>query len=128
MTNLERILDCLEELSSNREHQLALWNGEIEGVQASFTEAVCGLFDDAGLTRMLDSGELDRTYSKALCLKARRLGALTHKIDDHRISDEEILNLPQMNSLRETAGELLALFISESNYQAPDAPLSDKSR
>ena len=75
MMILELISESLRELS-DAEYQTALWTGQVSGEQSSFTEAICALFNDAGLERALDSGALDKTYSPKLCLQARRLSSL----------------------------------------------------
>lgn len=117
--NLERIIDSLQELSSDAEYQAALWGGKIEGEQASFIEAVCALFDDAGLARGIDSGALDRTYSTSLCGLARQLRSLV-KMIDHRGPPAQTLNQPEMNALREVANELREMFLAESQQRPPD--------
>lgn len=69
--NVALIQDVLQELSSDPDYQILLWSGGIEGENASFIEAVCGLLDDSGLGRELDSGLLDRKCSAALCQLTR---------------------------------------------------------
>jgi hypothetical protein len=118
--NLQRILDTLQELSSDADYQAALWAGKIEGEQTSFIEAVCALFDDAGLARGIDSGALDRNCSTSLCRLARQLRSLV-KLIDHKGSPEQILNHPKMNAIRETAHELSKLFVAESLPPSPDS-------
>lgn len=110
--NLELILEVLRELS-DADYQAALWTGKLEGEQSSFTEAVCALFDDAGLARAIDSGNLEKSYSNALCMQARQLRALVALIDDTR-TPEDTLNNPKMNEMREVASELNKLFLIES--------------
>jgi hypothetical protein len=123
--NLELILEALRELS-DAEYQTALWTGKLKGEQSSFVEAVCVLFDDAGLTRALDSGSLERSYSNALCLCARKLNTLVSLLD-HSESPEQTLNHPKMNNLREAARELSNLFLAESS-STPDSERSPTPR
>lgn len=118
--NLKLIHESLKELSDEM-LQTALWTGKSDGEQSSFTEAVCVLFNDAGLEKALDSGLLDKTYSKALCRRARQLDALVNMIDDTG-TPEDTLGHPKMNDLRDTARELMALFTTESHPQTPDSP------
>jgi len=110
--NLELILEALRELS-DADYQSALWDGKSAGEQSSFTEAVCVLFDDAGLAREIDSGSLERTYSKPLCQCARQLRTLVALIDDTG-TPEQTMNQSKMNALREMAHELREMFLAES--------------
>ena len=121
MMNLELILEALRELS-DANYQAALWTGESEGEQSSFTEAVCVLFDDSGLARALDSGSLEMTYSDALCLRARQLRKLVALVDDTG-TPEQTLNHPKMIDLRKTAQELNELFFAEL-LPTPESPPS----
>ena len=120
--NLELIHESLRELS-DEVLQATLWTGKSDGEQSSFTEAVCVLFNDAGLEKALDSGNLDKTYSKSLCRQVRQLGALVNMIDDTG-TPEQTLSHPKMNVLRDAARELMELFTTESRSQTPDSPPS----
>lgn len=120
--NLELIHESLRELSDEM-LQTALWTGKSDGEQSSFTEAVCVLFNDAGLEKALDSGLLDKTYSKELCRRARQLSALVNMIDDTG-TPKQTLGHPKMNDLRDMARELLELFTTESELQASNSPPS----
>lgn len=121
--NLELILNVLRELSDT-DYQSALLTGQSEGEQSSFTEAVCVLFNDAGLERAMDSGLLEKTYSRDLCLRAAKLSTLVDGIDDSG-APELTLNHPKMNAIREVASELNELFLAESHSLNPDSPLSN---
>lgn len=120
MMNLELIFESLRELSDT-DYQSALWTGQVSGEQSSFTEAICVLFTDAGLERALDSGALEKTYSKDLCLQARRLSSLVTLVDATG-TPEQTLNQPVMEDIREVAHELRKLFLAESQQQASDDP------
>ena len=114
--NLELILEALRELS-DAEYQSVLWSGKIAGEQSSFTEAVCVLFNDAGLERALDSGELEKDYSTILCLRARQLSTLVTLVDDTG-NPNHTLNHPKMNAVRDAARELRKLFLDEAPSQS----------
>ena len=111
--NVELILDVLDELSSDADYQVLLWSGKIEGMQASFIEAVCGLFNDSGLGRELDRGSLDQIYSPALCHLARYLRESLKMIDGDETPEEIVAHLAT-TWVRETARELRILFLAES--------------
>jgi hypothetical protein len=113
MMNLELILEALRELS-DADYQSALWSGKSAGEQSSFTEAVCVLFDDAGLAREIDSGSLERTYSNPLCQCARKLRAFVALIDDTG-TPQQTLNQPKMKAFRELAHELREMFMAEGS-------------
>lgn len=117
--NVELILDVLDELSSDADYQVLLWSGKIEGMQASFIEAVCGLFNDSGLGRELDRGSLDKIYSPALCHLARYLRDSLKGIDGYGAPEEIVAQLAT-RWVRETARELRILFLAESRA-TPDS-------
>lgn len=118
--NLELIHESLRELS-DEVLQSALWTGKSDGEQSSFTEAVCVLFNDAGLEKALNSGNLDKDYSKSLCRRARQLLALVNMIDDTG-TPEQTLGHAKMDALRDAARELMELFTTESRHQTPGSP------
>jgi hypothetical protein len=120
--NLELIHEALRELS-DANYQAALWSGQVAGEQSSFTEAICVLFNDAGLERALDSGTLEKTYSQDLCLQARQLSSLVTLIDDTG-TPAQTLNHPKMNAVRGAAQALSKLFMAEAQRPTPDSPRS----
>jgi hypothetical protein len=105
------LLESLEELS-DKELQEKLWlHGDENGI-SSFTEACCGLFDDAGLSRAVETGYLEKYFSKELCHKVDKLEWLLDKISEY-LPEEEIIKHPKMDEVRVLSGELLALFKNE---------------
>lgn len=124
MINLEIIHDSLKELS-DADYQTTFWLGGAAGEQSSFTEAICRLFDDAGLARAADSGELDRTFSRELSIKVGQLRALAKGIDDTG-TPVMTVNHPGMGALRAVAKELLDLFIAESKGLAADSAVGSR--
>lgn len=110
--NLDLIFEVLRELA-NADYQAALWTGQVEGEHSSFTEAVCVLFDDAGLARAIDSRTLEKMYSKALYECALELRTLVALIDDTG-TPEQTLNHPKLDTLREVAFKLHNLFVAET--------------
>lgn len=118
MINLELVLEALRELS-DANYQAILWTGKSEGEQSSFTEAVCVLFDDAGLAREIDSGSLEKTYSNALCECVRQLRTLVALIDDTG-SPRQTLKQSRMHNVRELSYELREMFLAESQQTPTD--------
>jgi hypothetical protein len=106
--NLELIIDSLEELSDEKFHT-ALWSGKMKGMQSSFTEAVCILFDDSGLGIELDSGDFERNHSSELYLSVCSLRVLLREIDDSGTPEQTLRN-PKMRQVREAANALKKLF------------------
>ena len=104
-------LESLEELSS-KELQEKLWLNGDENRISSFTEACCGIFDDAGLSRAVETGYLEKYFSRELCHKVDKLDWLLDKIQED-LPPKEIIRHPEMDEVRVLSGELLALFESE---------------
>ena len=108
MVYRQGLLEALRELSS-REAQEALWlRGDPENI-SSFTEAICRVFDDSGLTRALESGRLQAVVSEELLQKLVQLHDSIRLIPEAS-SPTTILEHPGMESVRALAGELLRLF------------------
>ena len=115
------LLECLRELSS-RELQEASWLGGDPENTFSFTEAICGVFDDSGLMRELESGRLQAVVSEELLQKLAQLYDAIDLIPEES-SPATILEHPGMESVRTLAGELLRLF--ERDWKGkwlPDIP------
>ena len=55
MLDINLLLENLEELAS-KDMQEQLWLHRNKNRMSTFTEAICGIFDDARLTRVLDTG------------------------------------------------------------------------
>ena len=108
MINSETLCENLRELAS-RDLQEEIWLGNRENRMSSFEEAVCGVFDDAGLTRAIDTGFLQRTFSQEVHQRATELSDLVTLLPD-KASPQDIIDHPRMNKVRSVASELLALF------------------
>jgi hypothetical protein len=108
MINHDMLRWRLEELS-NREEQERLWLGNSGGEMSSFTEAICGVFDDAGLTRAIESNFLQKNYSEAFCRKVNELDRTINSIPENS-SPREIIDHPRMEQIRILASEILDMF------------------
>lgn len=98
---LPGVIAALTELS-DRETQDRLWvHGGPEGM-SSFTEAICRVFDDAGVTRAIDAGRL----KEPLLGLFHELDALIDKIPEN-VPPEEIIEHPAMPDVRRVSLQLL---------------------
>jgi len=97
---IEDVIDGLTELR-DKEAQEKLWLHGDEEI-SSFTEAICGVFDDGGVSRALDKGEVDEPLASLF----RRLDSLVAKVPEHSKPDHIIAH-PAMEDVRTVAGELL---------------------
>ncbi|KAB7610181.1 hypothetical protein F9L33_14910 [Amylibacter sp. SFDW26] len=111
MINIDIICDNLEELSSI-ELQERLWLGKNDNLMSSYTEAVCGLFDDGRISLAIEKGYLQKKFSANLCCKVNKLQCLVDKIDDG-MEVNAIIDHPRMIEIRKLSKELLALFKDE---------------
>ena len=111
MIDHKMLLWRLEELASE-EQQEKLWLHGNENQMSSFTEAICGVFDDARLTRALETGYLENNFSRELCQKVEKLNQLINLVPED-LPPEKIIKHSKMNAIRALSGELLDLFESE---------------
>jgi len=105
------LLENLRELASE-ELQEELWLYGNENQMSSFTEAICGVFDDARLTRALETGYLKNNFSSDLCQKAKKLDQTINLVSED-LPPAEIIKHPNMSAVRVLSGDLLDLFESE---------------
>lgn len=109
----EILLESLEELSS-RKLQEDLWVNGTPGYMSTFIEAYSCLFDDAGLSKAMDKGELEEHFSPMTCKKVNELDKLLRDISKGDDGDPiKIIENPHMEIVRSLSGELLALFKNE---------------
>lgn len=128
---IENIIDILKELS-DKEYQTNVWlhmNNPNNWV-GSFTEAVCGLFDDCAIDSLLKENEV--IISKPITEILQSMADVIDNIDGHR-PEEEIIDDPKMQIVRDKAARILALIEasdgSESTVQfvkagTPDTPIT----
>lgn len=111
MINRDVLRWCLEELAS-REEQERLWLGRSQSEMSSFEEAVCGVFDDSGLTRTIESGYLEKNYSNQFCRKVNALHLAIHSMPE-KLRPQEIIDHPGMEKVRILAREMLEMLSKE---------------
>lgn len=105
--NVNNLIWGLEELS-DKELQEKLWLGKSEGEMSSFVEAISSTFDDSGLGKILDSKGSQDEVSVELREKALQLGRLIRRVPQSA-APLDTINHPEMNAVRDLAGEMLAL-------------------
>ena len=97
----------LRELSLATEQERLWFSDEREGKDtSSFIEVCCRIFDDLGLTVMLDEGSLGPATSKDFVTNIVRLDALIDSADEYQTT-EKIIASPIMVQVREAAGKAL---------------------
>jgi hypothetical protein len=113
--NTQGIIWGLEELS-DREEQVRIWAniGNSEGGMSSFGEAICRLFDDAGLGFILDSERKRTEVSPELLEIADKLDRLVRKVPQD-LDELDIINHPAMEDVRATAKEMLLMLKTEGS-------------
>ncbi|MER2510259.1 MAG: hypothetical protein ABTQ27_16100 [Amaricoccus sp.] len=97
----------LEELS-DKELQERLWTGNVDGEMSSFVEAICSIFDDSGLGKVLDSSEISDQISSEVREKAIHLSRLVRLVPQSA-APLDLIQHPAMNDVRSMALELLFL-------------------
>jgi hypothetical protein len=111
MINRDVLRWCIEELAS-RDEQERLWLGRSQNEMSSFEEAVCGVFDDSGLTRAFESGYLEKNYSDEFCGKVNELHRAIHSVPE-KLRPQEIIDHPRMEKIRILAREMLEMLSKE---------------
>ncbi len=99
--------ESLKELS-DRDYQERIWiNRENpEGLTSSFTEAAIQFWDDSLVQYSLKEKAI--VYDRKVTLALQELWNAIKKVDEFR-PEEEIINDPLMQQVREKAAEILAL-------------------
>lgn len=111
MLDITVLLENLEELAS-KDLQEKLWLHGNKNRMSTFTEAICGIFDDARLTRALETGYIENNFSSELFLTAKKLDQLIDLIPEN-LPPEKIIKHPKMCIVRVLSFRLLVLFKKE---------------
>jgi hypothetical protein len=107
MVYFQNLIGGLEELS-DKALQEKLWTGKMKGQMGSFVEAICYVFNDSGLDRILDSSHPTDEISPEIREMAIRLRRLVKTVPQSG-APLETINHPAMDKVRSAAGELLTL-------------------
>ena len=105
---IQNIKTSLAELA-DAEFQRQTWLSESDTEISSFPELLCQLFDDTGLSDIIDDPELDRYFGESIANKFRNLDRLTTKIDQHT-EPSVLIELPEMEEVRNLAKDILNSF------------------
>jgi hypothetical protein len=105
------LIEALEDLSSY-DFQKVTWFKKDEDLKpyeiiSSYTDDIIAVFDDSGLGDALNTGEVVFGLSADNAL--RDLDEATNAIDGFHLSEEEILDSPEMAIVREKAAIALQL-------------------
>ena len=101
------LVQALKELA-DKNYQMTIWlnTGDKPVMTLSFVEAVNNVFDDALITDILENNQV--VYDKKVTQALRELDQAVDIIDEYR-QEEEIINDPLMEIVREKAAKALAL-------------------
>lgn len=100
----DRVVEELDELGDEEVQRRLWWSaGDGDALVSSFTECVCGLFDDSGLGVALDHGA--SVFGAEIDEHLRDLRRRLRSIDDRR-SPGEITDDERLEPLRPIAREL----------------------
>jgi transcription initiation factor IIE alpha subunit len=113
---INNILDLLKELSK-KEYQDSNWTqyNPDTGMSISFDEAVNMLFDDCIIDDLLESNEVIISHDVTRAFK--ELSTAVDSVDEYR-PQEEIINDPQMQIVREKAAKALALVLASDGSES----------
>jgi len=107
MINEQLLRDGLRELAS-KDMQERLWVQGDNDKMSSFTEAICTVFDDAEVTRAMESGHLQKNFSYEFCCKIDELDSLIRLVPEDA-APKETIEHPKMEDIRHLSLRLLEL-------------------
>lgn len=116
MINKNLIVENLHILASEKE-QRRYWLPNGTNEMSLLDEQACQIFDDAGLTRAVDSGWLARNFSAEFCQKVESLRKALRRLPDDQ-APEIIIEHPKMAEVRKLSEELLHLLESHQDAQS----------
>jgi hypothetical protein len=105
VANKIKVIECLRELA-NYDYQRKVWLASSGPEVSSFTEAVCGLFDDSGLGKALDKPH--NVFTNEIDALLRELRMAIRKIDGLR-KPLIVIADPEMDHVRRLAERILLL-------------------
>ena len=109
------VIEALQMLSDYQFQKLA-WFLNDRGVVASYNENVMWVFDDTALGDALDEGEV--IYGANADNALRDLESETDKIEGDDYLEEEIIDMPQMQVIREKAARALELVLQSDGSES----------
>ena len=109
------VIEALQMLSDYQFQKLA-WFLNDRGVVASYNENVMWVFDDTALGDALDEGEV--IFGANADNALRDLESETDKIEGDDYLEEEIIDMPQMQVIREKAARALELVLQSDGSES----------
>ncbi len=114
-----KVIEGLRELA-DIDFQRRVWLATSGPEISSFSEAICGLFDDSGLSSNLERGILSAVFSKNVYAKLNELGLLIDKVkyDFLSLEPDSLIEHPQMQIVRDLASSILAQIQADENHNS----------
>lgn len=107
MINIEQLIAALRDLS-NADFQRRAWLASEGPVVSSFSEDVCQVFDDTGLSLALDAGRCPPELEEQAFTALQELDAAVGRVEQ-AAPPERLLQDPRVKEVREIAARALAL-------------------
>lgn len=105
MINYSLLEESLRELSSEQ-FQREIWTGQTSQLMSSFTEAVCGVFDDSGLGDSVSTGTAQSALGSDLYRLVEELDCAVSNVDSTD-SPLTLIESCEMEIVRRIAHRLL---------------------
>jgi hypothetical protein len=99
------VKDGLQTLKLDKETQIRIWTGQTDLV-LDFVETMCGLFDDTGLSCVIEQGEVAAHYGEELGRLLVSIDEISDRIEPYE-DPVKIANSPEMAEIRVLAGQAL---------------------
>ena len=105
---IDRVVECLNELA-DEDFQKRVWLASSGPEISSFDEAICRLFDDTGLGRLLEK-QSPQVLSSEIDESLRELDKLVIRASQlfHAMPPASMIEQPQMREIRCAAAKVLA--------------------
>lgn len=120
MINNEQLIAALRNLS-NADFQRQAWLASEGPVVSSFSEDVCQVFDDTGLTLALDAGKCPPELEEQAFLALQELDVAVRRVDQ-AAPPERLLRDPRVKEVREISGSVLALVAEDDDEEESQKP------
>ena len=109
MIDWKILRDSLSELASQDLQERYWLHGAEFNEISSFEEAICGVFDDSGLSRAIDTGWVAKNVAVEVRSVIAELDKAVGLVPQGQ-APEVVISHPAMDEVREVAGRLLGLF------------------
>lgn len=107
MINIEQLIAALRDLS-DADFQRRAWLASEGPVVSSFSEDVCQVFDDTGLSLALDAGRRPPELEEQAFTALQELDAAVRRVEQ-AAPPERLLQDPRVKEVREIAARALTL-------------------